>query len=144
MKKELNIKTIILIVASILCLVGAYFLIRLTFKQKENDDKFQIDGIEVTKNEELLKDAKADELDITNQFLYNSNDVSVFSATIKNNTENDITIKRLYAVFTINESKEKMVLLVDRKIKTQTAIPISITFDRDVLNTTKIEYVLED
>ena len=144
MKKEINKKTIILVIVSILCVVGSIFLIKLTLKPKEKEEKFEIEGIEITQNEDLLKDTKVGDFDITNQVLYNTDGVSLFSAIVENNTEKDMKIARLYAIFTINEQEEKLVLLDDIEIKQGTTFPINITFDRDVLNTTNIEYVLED
>ena len=144
MKKEINKKTIILVIVSILCIIGSIFLIKLTLKPKETKENFEIEGIDVTKNEDILKDTTIGEFDITKQVLYNSEGVSLFSAIVENNTEKDLKITRLYGIFTINEQEEKLILLDDIEIKKGTTFPINITFDRDVLNTTNIEYVLED
>lgn len=144
MKKEINTKTIILIVVSLLCLIGAVFLIKLTLKPKKTKDNFEIDGIKITENTDIIKDTKVDELDVIDQVLYTTNNKSVFNATLKNNTEKDIKVNKLYVIFTINKKEEKVILIDNGEIKKQTTFPINITFDRDVLNTTKIEYVLED
>ena len=144
MKKEINTKTIILIVVSILCVIGSFFLIKLTLKPKEKKNEFKIEGIEITKNKDIIKDTKVGELDVTKPILYNNNNTTTFTATLENNTEKDIKINKLYIIFTINENEEKLLLYENKEIKKQTTLPINITFDRDFLNTTKIEYVLED
>lgn len=145
MKKETDKKTIILIVVSILCIIGSYFLIKSSLKTKENDENFEIEGIEITENKDIIKDTKVGELDILNPVLYNgTNGLSTYSATIKNNTEKDIKVNKLYAVFTIDGKEEKFILTSNVNIPKDTSFPINITFDKDVLNTTKIEYLLED
>ena len=144
MKKELDKKSIILISVSVLCIVGAILLIILTFNPKKDKSKFKIEGIDITKNEDILKDTKVKNLDVTSQILYNSNNTTVFSATIKNNTEKDYYIGKLYAIFTINSKEEKILLINNTTIKENGVFPINVTFDRDMLSTTNIQYVLED
>ncbi len=144
MKKEMNLKTIIIIVASILCIIGAILMIRLTLKPKENKTNETISGIEIIENKNILKDKKIGNLDITNQVLFNDNNISKFSATIKNNTDKDIDISKLYVVFKNGSSEDKVLIVSDKTIKAGNTYPTNITFDKDMLNTTKIEYVLED
>ena len=144
MKKELDKKSIILIAVSLLCIVGAIILTKLTLTPKEDDYKFQIDGVDVTENNDILEDIKVAGLDVTNQILYNKNNVTVYSAIIKNNTETDYTINKLYVVFTINDKEEKKLIINNSKIKKSGVFPVNIVFDRDVLSTTNIQYVIED
>lgn len=144
MKKELDKKSIILIAVSLLCIVGAIILTKLTLTPKEDDYKFQIDGVDVTENNDILEDIKVAGLDVTNQILYNKNNVTVYSAIIKNNAEKDYTINKLYVVFTINDKEEKKLIINNSKIKKSGVFPVNIVFDRDVLSTTNIQYVIED
>ena len=144
MKKEMNLKTIIIIVASILCIIGAILIIRLTLKPKENKTNETISGIEIIENKNILKDKKVGGLDVTNQVLYNDNNVSKFSATFKNNTKEDIDISKLYIIFKKGKVEDKVLIIQDKTIQAGDTYPANITFDKDMLNTTKIEYALED
>ena len=142
--KKINLKTIILCVVSVFCIIGAILLIRITFKEKPAEEKYKINGIDVTENESILKDKKVSGLDITKQVLYNDNNITKFNGKIENNTNKDYEIKKLFVIFTNDNIKEKVLLMHDRTLKANDTFPINITFDKDMLNTTKIEYVLEN
>ena len=91
--KEINIKKIILISIIVIAFIVSIVFIFLTVNTKKENKEFKINGIEVTKNKDILKDTKIEDLDITNQILYNRDNQSTFSAIIINNTENDCNIK---------------------------------------------------
>ena len=140
--ESIDKKRVILIAVAIIAFIGSIVFIILTINREDKQEEFKIEGIDFTKNENILKDTKVDTLDITNQILYNKNEVSTFSAIIKNNNNTDYTIKELYAIFSINKETQKVLVAKNMKIKSQDEQIINITFDQDMLKTTKIEYEL--
>lgn len=141
--ESIDKKRIILIVVAIIAFIGSIVFIILTINRDDKEEEFKIEGIDFTENENILKDTKVDTLDITNQILYNRNEVSTFSAIIKNNNDTDYTIKELYAIFSINKETKKVLVAKNMTIKSQDEQIINISFDQDMLKTTKIEYELD-
>lgn len=142
-ENDVNYKNIILIVISVCAIFGTVLFIYLTLKDSKKDDEFKIEGIDITPNKDMLKDTKVDTLDITSQVLYNRNDMSIFNAIIVNNNDTDFNIKKLYALFTINGETKKILLTENSVVKAKDKKAINLSFDTDMLSTTKIEYVLE-
>lgn len=136
-------KRIILIAVAIIAFIGSIVFIILTINRDDKEEEFKIEGIDFTENENILKDTKVDTLDITNQILYNKNEISTFSAIIKNNNDTDYIIKELYAIFSINKETKKVLVAKNMTIKSQDEQIINISFDQDMLKTTKIEYELD-
>jgi len=135
-------KKIIIIGAIIAILLSVAVVIYASNKETQEPD-FTIDGINLPTNKEILNDASVDELKITNVSLLTRNGISTFKATIKNETDNQITIKKLYAIFYEGETENKKLLSFDTTIPSGTEIYIDITSESDLSNTTRIEYVLE-
>lgn len=146
-EKETNTndnKRIVLIVIAVIAFIGAIIFAIMTInKSNKKAEEFKIDGIDIIKNKDILKDTKVDTLDITNQVLYNKNDSSSFSAIINNNNDTDYYIKELYVVFNIGEEKKKILVTRDTTIKANDKKVIDISFDSDMLNVTKIDYMIE-
>ena len=136
-------KRIILIAVAIIAFIGSIVFIILTINRDDKEEEFKIEGIDFTENENILKDTKVDTLDITNQILYNKNEISTFSAIIKNNNDTDYIIKELYAIFSINKETKNVLVAKNMTIKSQDEQIINISFDQDMLKTTKIEYELD-
>ena len=144
-KKELNIdyKKIILISIIVLAISGTITFLVLTFNNNEEKEEFKIEGIDIASNKDILKDTKVDTLEVTNQVLYNRDNMSNYSAIIKNDNTTDYNIKRLYVVFTVNDETIKMLATEDSTIKANNQKIINISFDKDILSTTKIEFIME-
>lgn len=144
-KKELNIdyKKIILISIIVLAISGTITFLVLTFNNNEEKKEFKIEGIDIASNKDILKDTKVDTLEVTNQVLYNRDNMSNYSAIIKNDNTTDYNIKSLYVVFTVNDETIKMLATEDSTIKANNQKNINISFDKDILSTTKIEFIME-
>lgn len=144
-KKELNIdyKKIILISIIVLAISGTITFLVLTFNNNEEKEEFKIEGIDIASNKDILKDTKVDTLEVTNQVLYNRDNMSNYSAIIKNDNTTDYNIKSLYVVFTVNDETIKMLATEDSTIKANNQKIINISFDKDILSTTKIEFIME-
>lgn len=144
-KKELNIdyKKIILISIIVLAISGTITFLVLTFNNNEEKEEFKIEGIDIASNKDILKDTKVDTLEVTNQVLYNRDNMSNYSAIIKNDNTTDYNIKSLYVVFTVNDETIKMLATEDSTIKANNQKIINISFDKDILSTTKIEFIIE-
>lgn len=144
-KKELNIdyKKIILISIIVLAISGTITFLVLTFNNNEEKEEFKIEGIDIASNKDILKDTKVDTLEVTNQVLYNRDNMSNYSAIIKNDNTTDYNIKSLYVVFTVNDEIIKMLATEDSTIKANNQKIINISFDKDILSTTKIEFIME-
>ena len=142
-KENNNKKQIILIIVSIIALIGTILFIIMTVKGKKEPEEFKIDGIDIIKNKEIVKDTKVDSLDITDQILYNKDGISTFNGVINNNTNEDFYVKNLYVVFTTNKEEEKLLILTDTTIKANDIRIIDVSFDKDMLDITKIDYIIE-
>lgn len=134
-KKLLMIGSIIVIIISIIVII-----IMLNKNQKE---KFTIDGISLPQNKEVLKESSVENLKISDVSLLTRNGTSTYKATISNDTEEDIDIKILYVVFYEKNVEYRAIALYDTQILATKEKYIDITSDKDLSNITKIEYVLE-
>ena len=139
-EQKINTKKIILISIIIIAFIATTIFIILMVNSKENKKEFKIDGIEMTKNNDILKDVKVAELDITNQTLYRRGGESTFNAIIINNTGKDYYIKELYITF----DKKKVLLARNTTLKSGDKKPIEVTFDSNMLNINKIEYEINN
>ena len=133
---------IILIVSIIIILASILFSI-LMLTKKDEEEPFTIEGINLPENKDILKDAKVNELDITDISLLTREGISSYKATISNNTDKDINISNLYAVFYQDTEEIKILALKDAVIKSNNSTFISISSETDLSNITKIEYVIE-
>lgn len=138
--EEINRKKILLLSIIVIAFIISIIFIVLTINKNNNKEEFKIEGIEVTKNKDIIKDTKVDILDITNQILYNRNKESIFSGIINNNTEKDLYIKELYIIFKNKQDDQKVLIVKDTTIKNNDKLPFEVSFDTNELNTTKIDY----
>lgn len=136
-------KKIIVIISLIVIIIASIITNIYVLSSKEPEEKFKIDGITETQNEEILKDAKINNLDITNVSLLNNDGTSVYRAKISNNTNEDITIDKLYVVFIENENEISMLGLSSSKIKANGSTYINISSLDDLTKSTNIKYVIE-
>ena len=134
-KKLLAIGSITVIITSIITIV-----IMIT---QNKEEEFTIEGISLPKNKEILKENSIENLKITDISLLTRDGISTYTATISNNTEEDIKIKTLYVIFYEKEQEYKAIALYDTKIQATKEKYIDITSEKDLSNITKIDYVLE-
>ena len=135
-KKILIISFVILIVLSIVISVLVLF-------KKPKEDEFNIEGINLPKNEEILKEYELNGLKIADVSLLTRDGISTFKADVRNTSGKEINVNKLYVVFYDGNKEIKSVALMNTVIKVDGNVLINIQSDRDLSNVTKIEYVLE-
>ena len=136
-------KKIIVIISLIVIILASIITNIYILSNQKPDEEFKIEGITETKNKEILKNTKVNNLDITNVSLLNNDGTTIYRAKISNNTNEDITIDKLYIVFIENEKETKMLGLSSSKIKTKGSAYINISSLDDLTNSTDIKYVIE-
>lgn len=133
----------LLIIGAIIAILLSVAVVIYAKNKKEPEPAITIDGINLPTNKEILNDAKVYNLNITNVSLITRDGISTFKATIKNETEREATIKKLYVVFYEGENENKILGLFDTKISSGNEVSFDITSETDLTNTTKIEYIIE-
>ena len=118
-KMTKNKKQIILITISVIAIIGTIIFGIKIIKDKPKNEEFKIDGIDIIKKDNLLKDTKVDSLDITNQVLYNINEMTTYSAIIENNTDSDFYVKELYINLNIGEEEKKILIVKNETVKSK-------------------------
>ena len=140
-KKSFDKSKIIIIVAPLIIIACIIFSVKTIMNSKNTkEEPFKIDGLDAVDNAELLKDIIASNLKITDQSIINTDGVSTYYATITNTKNSDYHINYLYAVFTIDGKKINSLVSYNTTLKANEERLINISFDRDISNTTKIEY----
>lgn len=135
-KKLLTIGSIIVIIVSIIAII-------VLVVNKDKEEEFTIDGINLPTNKEILKESTIDNLKITDISLLTRDGISTYKATVTNESDEDIDINALYVIFYEGDTENKTLALYDTKISSKEEKYINITSELDLTNTTKIEYVLE-
>lgn len=137
-------KNKIILIVSIIIILGSVVacVLKLTKKEEEKPTHV-IEGIKLPENKDILEDAKVNELDITDIYLLNREDVSSYKAKVSNNTDKDITVSNLYVVFYEGEDKTEILALSNVIIKANNQTYINITSETDLSKTTKIEYIVK-
>lgn len=133
-KKILLIVSIVLIIASIV--VSVILLVN-----KPEEEEFKIEGIDLPKNQEILKDVSLDGIEITNVSLLTREGMSTYKALLTNETENDISAKILNITF--YEDEEERTVTKNITLTAGSSMYINIESEIDLSKTTKIEYILE-
>ena len=136
-------KKIIVIISLVVIILASIITNIYILSNKEKEEGFKIDGITETQNKEILKDTKVNNLDITNVSLLNNEGTSIYQAKISNNTNEDITIDKLYIVFIENEKENKLLGLSNSKIKANGSTYINLSSIDDLTKSTNIKYVVE-
>lgn len=136
-------KKIILIIGAIIAILLSVAVVIYTKNTKEKTPDFTIEDINLPKYKDILKDTKVNNLDITDVSLITIEGVSTFKATLKNNTNSDVTIKKLYVIFYEGDNKNKILALFDTTAASGKEMYINVTSETNLTNTTKIEYVIE-
>jgi len=136
-------KKIIVIVSLIAIIVASVITNIYILSNQDKEDEFKIDGITGVENKDILKDSKVGNLDITDITLFNNNGTSVYKAKISNNTNEDISIDKLYVVFYENKTENKKTALLNAMIKANGETYINISSKEDLTKSTDIKYVLE-
>ena len=136
-------KKIIAIISLIVIIVASIITNIYILSNQDEKEEFEIDGITMVENKEILKDSKVLGLDITDVSLFNKNGTSIYKAKIVNDTNEDINVDKLYVVFYENDIENKKIGLSNAKISAGGEVYISISSPEDLTKSTKIEYVLE-
>lgn len=135
-KKILIICLITIIVVSII--TNVYILLN-----RPTENKFQIDGINTAENKDILKDAELEGFKITNASLLTRDGISTYKAQITNNSDETLTISKLYVNFYENDTENKTLGLANVTLKPGNTTYINITSETDLTKTTKITYTIE-
>ena len=133
----------ILIIGSIVAVILSVAVIIYVASKPEEEPEFTIDGINLPTNKDILKDTIIENLEITNTSLIIKNGTSNFRATISNKTDKDIKINKLYVIFREEDKENKILALYDSLVSPGEDSYINITSEKDLTNTSKIEYVIE-
>lgn len=143
--KIMKNKKLILIVCLIIIILVSIITCIYIFANREEAETSSglIDGIGIAKNKDILKDTKVEELQITNVSLFVREGITSYSALVTNNTDKNIDINKLYVIFHENGEERKILALSNIQIKPTEEQYISITSEKDLSNTEKIEYVIE-
>ena len=136
-------KNKIILIASIIIIITSIIVSILMLTKKDNDTPPVIEGINLPQDKDILKDAKLNELDITDVSLLTREGISSYKSLITNNTDKDITISNLYVVFHQNKEKIEVLALKDIKLKPSDSTYIKITSETNLSKTTKIEYIMK-
>ena len=145
-KKQMDIemkkKKILIILTPIVVIASIIFMVK-TINDHNNSntgETLKIDGIDVIKNNDILKDITVDNLVVTNQVMYNSNQTSNYSAIITNTSNSDIDFASIYVVFNIKGEEKKILVLDDSTIGALDNLPIKVSFDNNASDVTNIRY----
>ena len=133
----------ILITGSIVAVILSVAVIIYVASKPKEEPEFTIDGINLPTNKDILKDTTIENLDITNTSLIIRNGRSNFQATISNKTDKDIKINKLYVIFREEDKENKILALYDSLVSPGEDSYINITSEKDLTNTSRIEYVIE-
>lgn len=136
-------KNKIILVVSILVILASIITSIFLLTKKDPEEPPVIEGINLPRNKDVLKDNKVNELDITNVSLITRDGISTYKATISNNTNKDITINNLYVNFHHDNDETKTLTLKETTLKSNNSTYINITSETDLSNTTKIEYIVK-
>lgn len=125
----------------ILASIGAS--IYIVSKDEKKESEFQIDGMDLPENKEILQDSTVGDLKVTDVSIIFRDDMSNFKALVTNDTAKDIYVDKLYVVFYEGNQESRTMLLYDITIPSSTGTHVDITSEKDLTKVTKIEYVLE-
>lgn len=137
-KKILVIVSILIIVASVA--VSVFLIVK---DKPEGEDEFIIEGIDLPKNRDILKDVSVDGLKITDVSLLTRDGMSTFKAHVINETSEEVDVERLTVIFHNGDTKIDVIALMETKIDVSGDRYINIEADTDLSEVTKIEYVLK-
>lgn len=137
-KKILVIVSILIIVASVA--VSVFLIVK---DKPKGEDEFIIEGIDLPKNRDILKDVSVDGLKITDVSLLTRDGMSTFKAHVINETSEEVDIERLTVIFHNGDTKIDVIALMETKIDVSGDRYINIEADTDLSEVTKIEYVLK-
>ena len=132
-KKIILIGSIVLIIASLLVSV-------LLIVNQPKEEDFQIEGIDLPNNMNVLEDKIIGEIKISNVSLLTREGISTYKAMVVNEGSSDID-KVLNIVFYIDE--EEIKISNDISLTAGSSMYLNIESEVNLTNVTKIEYVLE-
>lgn len=137
-KKVLVIGSIVII---LVCVAAVIYLLVTSNDKPQNTG---IEGINLAENKEILEDKTINNFKITNVSLLTRDGISSYKAWVVNESNTDVKINKLYVIFQENETETKLLALNNATINANGKTYITVTSDRDLTKTTKIEYILED
>lgn len=143
-KKEMNKKKIFLIIALIIIIAAGLVASSYILLNKDDNETKKIDGIDIITGNDILKDKEIDNLTITNQSIIIRNDISVYQATLVNNSNSLIDINNLYIIFKTDNNNIKSLALLNNKLLSNESKSISVVLDTKLDNLTGIEYMLNN
>lgn len=134
----------IIIVFLVLIILGSILInINLLSNKEKEEEKNQIEGIELVEDKNVLKDSKIENLDITDISIVTRDEISTYNASITNNTDDEIKFDKLYAVFHEDETTNEIIIASDFTLEPNESKSISIESEINLSKTTKIEYVVK-
>ena len=136
-------KNKIIIIVLVVIILGAVGVNIYILTNKDNTVNNHIEGLDIIKNEDLVKDTKVENLDITDIKIVTKDNMSTYKAVITNNTKSEISIDKLYVVFYQNKIDNKILATADLTLKPGENREISILSEEELNKSTKIEYVVE-
>ena len=136
-------RKILFIIGIALIIVLGIIAIVIGKSNSDNIQDFQ-DESENTPSEDVLKDIKIADVTITNQSIITREGMSTYMANIVNESDDVNHIDELYAVFTLNGESMTTLVINNTSIKADDSLPVSIEFDRNLSEVTKIEYKIVD
>lgn len=136
-------KKIILLVISAVVIIGlVIFLIGIKNNEVTPDEK--IDGVEIVKAEELIKEQVIDNLKFSNISLIIMNGESNFYATVTNQSPVDYQINNLYINFLGDNLDHKALALSNLSLAPGASTEIRLMIDTDLTNAKSVKYLLEN
>lgn len=134
-------KKILIVVLGVVILVSIIAAI-LIITNNEEDTKYGIEGIELPKNKEILKEKTVENLKITDISLLTREGISTYKAKVENNTNKDIEIDFLYVIFYEEKQENKIIALQDSTIEAESQTYINISSETDLSKTNNVKYEL--
>lgn len=141
-------KIIIIVLFLTIVLLNTYFILlnkKISGNEEENNKKIteKNNGVVKNTNEEVLKDVKVKDLDVTNiSISYLKGTGSTYSAKIKNNTDNEINLESFDIVFYDKNDKEitTITVFVGGNFKPNQVNGVKSTVLEDLTKAIKLEY----
>ena len=130
-------KKILFIVGVVLIIILG--IIALNISKNKTKTSPALDNL----NENILKDTNYAGLKIADQSVITREGLSTYMANVTNTKDTDNHIDKLYVVFTVNGEVIEVLAIADTTLGANDTIPLTIEFDQDISNTTKVEFKSE-